>query len=55
MLLYIMIYSTFRHLSYIMDVATPTEDCLTIVHDILSSDILMMKGKSTNQLSPLEV
>ncbi|KAM5577095.1 hypothetical protein ABKV19_007774 [Rosa sericea] len=46
-------YTKLRHLSYIMDVATPTEDCLTIVHDMLS-EILMMKGKSTNQLSPLE-
>ncbi|XP_050385158.1 uncharacterized protein LOC126801747 [Argentina anserina] len=46
-------YTKLRHLSYVMDVATPTKDCLTIVHDMLS-DIFSMKGKSTNQLSPLE-
>nr|XP_011468515.1 PREDICTED: uncharacterized protein LOC101309103 [Fragaria vesca subsp. vesca] len=46
-------YTKLRHLSFIMDVATPTNDCLTVVHDMLS-DILIMKGNITNQLSPLE-
>ncbi|BBH05756.1 hypothetical protein Prudu_017240 [Prunus dulcis] len=40
-------YTNLRYLSYVMDVATPTKDCLTTVHDLLSD----VKAKSTNLLS----
>ncbi|KAL6277294.1 hypothetical protein ACE6H2_020895 [Prunus campanulata] len=40
-------YTNLRYLSYVMDVATPTKDCLTSVHDLLSD----VKAKSTNLLS----
>ncbi|KAL5992642.1 hypothetical protein ACLOJK_013561 [Asimina triloba] len=36
-----------RYLSYVMDVATPTADCLTLVYDLLSPVILKRSGKST--------
>ncbi|PWA52563.1 hypothetical protein CTI12_AA453550 [Artemisia annua] len=38
-------YTKLRYLSYIMDVATPTNDCLSLVYDLLLP--VMMKGKST--------
>ncbi|KAG0476501.1 hypothetical protein HPP92_013342 [Vanilla planifolia] len=36
-------YTRLRYLSYIMDVATPTADCLTLVHDLLAP-ILLRNG-----------
>ncbi|KAJ4964028.1 hypothetical protein NE237_023967 [Protea cynaroides] len=38
-------YTKLRYLSYIMDVATPTADCLILVHDLLLP--VIMKGRST--------
>ncbi|KAK1369071.1 hypothetical protein POM88_035163 [Heracleum sosnowskyi] len=38
-------YSKLRYLSYIMDVATPTSDCLNLVYDLLRS--VLTNGKST--------
>ncbi|KAI4389465.1 hypothetical protein MLD38_001690 [Melastoma candidum] len=46
------IYSKLRYLSYIMDVATPTADCLNLVHDLLLPVIL--KGQSKGKLSHQE-
>lgn len=43
----------FRYLSYVMDVSTPTADCLDLVHDLLLPVII--KGKSKNTLSHQEV
>ncbi|XP_059436516.1 uncharacterized protein LOC132169504 [Corylus avellana] len=37
-------YTKLRYLSYVMDVATPTHDCLSLVHDLLLP--VIMKGKS---------
>ncbi|XP_068642978.1 uncharacterized protein [Aristolochia californica] len=45
-------YSKLRYLSYIMDVATPTADCLTLVYDLLSS--ILLKGRSKSTLSHQE-
>ncbi|XP_058097001.1 uncharacterized protein LOC131242416 isoform X2 [Magnolia sinica] len=45
-------YTKLRYLSYVMDVATPTADCLVLVHDLLSPVIL--KGRSKNTLSHQE-
>lgn len=42
-----------RYLSYVMDVATPTADCLTLVHDLLLPVIL--RSRSKNSLSHQEV
>lgn len=42
-----------RYLSYVMDVATPTADCLMLVHDLLLPVIL--KSHSKNTLSHQEV
>lgn len=42
-----------RYLSYIMDVATPTADCLTLVYDLLMP--VIMKGHSKSTLSHQEV
>lgn len=42
-----------RYLSYIMDVATPTADCLNLVHDLLMP--VVMKGNSRSTLSHQEV
>ncbi|XP_071704850.1 uncharacterized protein [Rutidosis leptorrhynchoides] len=39
------VYTKLRYLSYVMDVATPTADCLNVVHDLLSP--VIMKGKGT--------
>ncbi|XP_057986527.1 uncharacterized protein LOC110641989 [Hevea brasiliensis] len=41
-----------RYLSYIMDVATPTADCLTLVYDLLMP--VIMKGHSKSTLSHQE-
>lgn len=46
-------YTKLRYLSYIMDVATPTADCLDLVHDLLLP--VVIKGKSKNTLSHQEV
>ncbi|XVF59087.1 hypothetical protein PTKIN_Ptkin07bG0246700 [Pterospermum kingtungense] len=43
-------YTKLRYLSYVMDVATPTEDCLTLIHDLLSP----VKGNSKHKLSHQE-
>ncbi|XP_020090273.1 uncharacterized protein LOC109711557 isoform X2 [Ananas comosus] len=45
-------YTKLRYLSYVMDVATPTEDCLTLVHDLLLP--VVMKSRSNNTLSHQE-
>ncbi|MBA0720799.1 hypothetical protein Golax_008402, partial [Gossypium laxum] len=36
------VYTKLRYLSYVMDVATPTADCLTLVHELLMP--VIMKG-----------
>ncbi|XP_044469211.1 uncharacterized protein LOC123198570 isoform X2 [Mangifera indica] len=43
-------YAKLRYLSYVMDVATPTHDCLTLVYDLL----LPVKEKSKSVLSHQE-
>lgn len=45
-------YTRLRYLSYVMDVATPTADCLTLVYDLLYP--VVMKGHSKNTLSHQE-
>ncbi|XP_058088155.1 uncharacterized protein LOC131235065 [Magnolia sinica] len=40
-------YTKLRYLSYVMDVATPTADCLMLVHELLSPVILKRSSKST--------
>ncbi|XP_047327055.1 uncharacterized protein LOC124930749 [Impatiens glandulifera] len=45
-------YTRLRYLSYIMDVATPTADCLTLVHDLLLP--VIMKGDTKRTLSHQE-
>ncbi|TMW99778.1 hypothetical protein EJD97_001966 [Solanum chilense] len=45
-------YTRLRYLSYVMDVATPTADCLTVVHDLLLP--VIMKGRSKSILSHQE-
>ncbi|KAG6468268.1 hypothetical protein ZIOFF_072841 [Zingiber officinale] len=45
-------YTKLRYLSYVMDVATPTADCLTLVHDLLLPVIL--KSRNKNSLSHQE-
>lgn len=48
------LYNTcFRYLSYVMDVATPTADCLTLVYDLLMP--VVMKGNCKSTLSHQEV
>lgn len=42
-----------RYLSYVMDVATPTADCLMLVYDLLMP--VLMKGHSKSTLSHQEV
>lgn len=42
-----------RYLSYVMDVATPTADCLTLVYDLLLP--VVMKGNCKSTLSHQEV
>ncbi|XP_039032056.1 uncharacterized protein LOC120166977 [Hibiscus syriacus] len=43
-------YTKLRYLAYVMDVATPTEDCLTVIHDLLSP----VKGYNKHKLSHQE-
>ncbi|KAH7860036.1 hypothetical protein Vadar_008426 [Vaccinium darrowii] len=45
-------YTKLRYLSYIMDVATPTADCLSLVHDLLAP--VVMKGSVKGALSHQE-
>ncbi|KAI5654995.1 hypothetical protein M9H77_32182 [Catharanthus roseus] len=45
-------YTKLRYLAYIMDVATPTADCLTLVYDLLMP--VWMKGHSKTTLSHQE-
>ncbi|KAJ4714529.1 Pesticidal crystal cry8Ba protein [Melia azedarach] len=45
-------YTNLRYLSYVMDVATPTRDCLVLVYDLLSP--VLMKGNSKKVLSHQE-
>ncbi|CAH9139344.1 unnamed protein product [Cuscuta epithymum] len=45
-------YTKLRYLSYIMDVATPTADCLDLVHDLVLP--VVMKGRTKNTLSHQE-
>ncbi|KAG1366588.1 hypothetical protein COCNU_13G003780 [Cocos nucifera] len=45
-------YTKLRYLSYVMDVATPTSDCLILVHDLLLP--VMLKSHSKNTLSHQE-
>lgn len=40
------VYTKLRYLSYIMDVATPTADCLMLVHDLLLPVILKSRSKT---------
>ncbi|GMJ04019.1 hypothetical protein like AT4G24610 [Hibiscus trionum] len=42
-------YTKLRYLSYVMDVATPTEDCLTVIHDLLSPVKVNNKHKLSHQ------
>ncbi|XP_031492844.1 uncharacterized protein LOC116259261 [Nymphaea colorata] len=44
-------YCRLRYLSYVMDVATPTEDCLVLVHDLL---LPVVKSRNENKLSRQE-
>ncbi|XP_052201357.1 uncharacterized protein LOC127807506 [Diospyros lotus] len=45
-------YTRLRYLSYVMDVATPTADCLELIYDLLYP--VVMKGQSKNTLSHQE-
>ncbi|CAH8364024.1 unnamed protein product [Eruca vesicaria subsp. sativa] len=47
------VYTKLRYLSYVMDVATPTSDCLHLVHDLLTP-IIMKKGNGKTPLSHQE-
>jgi hypothetical protein len=49
----VLIHDVDRYLSYIMDVATPTADCLTLVYDLLKP--VIMKGHNKSMLSHQEV
>ncbi|KAL9152336.1 hypothetical protein ABFS82_11G116000 [Erythranthe guttata] len=46
-------YTKLRYLSYVMDVATPTADCLDLVHELLLP--VVIKGKTKQTLSHQEV
>ncbi|MCH98958.1 hypothetical protein A2U01_0019967, partial [Trifolium medium] len=46
------IYTKLRYLSYVMDVATPTADCLNLVYNLLAP--VVMKGNSKTSLSHQE-
>ncbi|CAL5189488.1 unnamed protein product [Lathyrus oleraceus] len=46
------IYTKLRYLSYVMDVATPTADCLNLVYTLLAP--VIMKGNSKTSLSHQE-
>ncbi|XP_076959899.1 uncharacterized protein LOC143636110 [Bidens hawaiensis] len=41
-------YAKLRYLSYVMDVATPTADCLNVVYDLLSP-VISVKGTLSEQ------
>ncbi|KAL0659705.1 hypothetical protein Bca4012_080290 [Brassica carinata] len=41
------VYTKLRYLTYVMDVATPTSDCLHLVHDLLAPVIMKGNGKAT--------
>ncbi|GKV09465.1 hypothetical protein SLEP1_g20962 [Rubroshorea leprosula] len=41
------VYTKLRYLSYVMDVATPTADCLTLVYELLMPVVMKGNGKST--------
>lgn len=43
------VYTKLRYLSYIMDVATPTADCLNLVHDLLVPVVMKKKGALSHQ------
>ncbi|XP_052197461.1 uncharacterized protein LOC127804619 isoform X2 [Diospyros lotus] len=45
-------YAKLRYLSYVMDVATPTADCLSLVHELLLP--VVMEGKANGTLSRQE-
>ncbi|GAB4861340.1 hypothetical protein Ancab_036501 [Ancistrocladus abbreviatus] len=45
-------YTKLRYLSYVMDVATPTADCLTLVYELLYP--VVMKGNTKSSLSHQE-
>ncbi|XP_009601182.1 uncharacterized protein [Nicotiana tomentosiformis] len=45
-------YTRLRYLSYVMDVATPTADCLRLVYDLLLP--VVSKGRTKNTLSHQE-
>ncbi|KAK9166916.1 hypothetical protein Scep_002107 [Stephania cephalantha] len=45
-------YARLRYLSYVMDVATPTLDCLTLVHDFMLP--VFMRGVAKSSLSHQE-
>ncbi|XP_051126770.1 uncharacterized protein LOC127248464 isoform X2 [Andrographis paniculata] len=45
-------YTKLRYVLYVMDVATPTADCLDLVHDLLQP--VTIKSKSTHSLSHQE-
>lgn len=49
----ILSYVACRYLSYVMEVATPTADCLGLVHDLLLP--VLMKGSIRGVLSHQEV
>lgn len=50
---YFLLCGVNRYLSYVMDVATPTADCLTLIYDFLLP--VIMKGHSKSTLSHQEV
>ncbi|KAK7275828.1 hypothetical protein RIF29_16953 [Crotalaria pallida] len=41
------IYTKLRYLSYVMDVATPTADCLNLVYNLLAPVIMKSNGKTS--------
>ncbi|KAG5407021.1 hypothetical protein IGI04_013140 [Brassica rapa subsp. trilocularis] len=41
------VYTKLTYLTYVMDVATPTSDCLHLVHDLLAPVIMKVNGKAT--------
>ncbi|KAL8143887.1 hypothetical protein V2J09_016919 [Rumex salicifolius] len=45
-------YTKLRYLSYVMDVATPTADCLSLIYDLMNP--VIMKYRSKNTLSHQE-
>ncbi|XP_022950571.1 uncharacterized protein LOC111453632 isoform X1 [Cucurbita moschata] len=40
-------YTKLRYLSYVMDVATPTEDCLSLVEELLQPVIMKQNGRGS--------